>query len=57
MYSADIPATILDYAGLNIPDAFYGISYKDVISGKEIEREYQYLESKIRYQKRKLIAT
>ncbi|MEM9680330.1 MAG: sulfatase-like hydrolase/transferase, partial [Bacteroidota bacterium] len=34
IHSADIPATILDYAGFEVPDNFYGVSYRDVISGK-----------------------
>lgn len=35
MHSADIPATILDYVGIEIPDDFYGVSYRDVIEGKK----------------------
>ena len=34
MHSADIPATILDYAGLELPDHFYGKSYRELIEGK-----------------------
>ena len=34
IHSADIPATILDYVGLDIPDAYHGISYRSVIEGK-----------------------
>ena len=33
IHSADIPATVLDYVGLDIPDNFYGVSYRDVIEG------------------------
>ena len=41
IHSADIPATILDYVGLNIPDDFHGISYRPVIEGeKEKIRDY-----------------
>ncbi|MEM9546219.1 MAG: sulfatase-like hydrolase/transferase [Bacteroidota bacterium] len=35
IHSADIPATILDYVGLDIPEDFYGKSYKAVIEGNE----------------------
>ncbi|MEO0897731.1 MAG: sulfatase-like hydrolase/transferase [Bacteroidota bacterium] len=35
MHSADIPATILDYVGLDIPENFYGQSYRPVLEGKE----------------------
>ena len=31
IHSADIPATILDYAGVEIPDDFFGVSYRTVI--------------------------
>lgn len=34
MHSADIPATILDYVGLDIPTNFYGKSYREIIEGK-----------------------
>ena len=34
MESADIPATILDYLGLAIPEDYHGQSYKNVIEGK-----------------------
>ena len=41
IHSADIPATILDYAGMEIPDDFYGVSYRDVVEGeKEHIREF-----------------
>ena len=30
IHSADIPATILDYIGLEIPEDYYGISYQPV---------------------------
>lgn len=41
IHSSDIPATILDYVGLPVPEDFYGKSYKDVISGeRKIIREY-----------------
>ena len=40
IHSADIPATLLDYAGIDIPEDFYGISYRDVIEGnRESVRE------------------
>lgn len=35
IHSADIPATILDYVGLEIPEDFHGISYREVIEGKK----------------------
>lgn len=35
MHSADIPATILDYVGIPIPEDFYGVSYKSVIDGEK----------------------
>ena len=35
IHSADIPATILDYAGLVIPEDFYGQSYRRLIEGEE----------------------
>lgn len=34
IHSADIPATILDYVGLDIPDDFHGVSYRTVIEGE-----------------------
>ena len=34
IHSADIPATILDYAGIDVPGNFYGKSYREVIEGK-----------------------
>ena len=34
IHSADIPATILDYAGLEIPDFYYGQSYRSLIEGE-----------------------
>lgn len=41
IHSSDIPATLLDYAGVEIPDHFYGKSYKSVIDGGESGlREY-----------------
>jgi arylsulfatase A-like enzyme len=33
IHSADIPATILDYAGIEIPESFYGQSFKSIIEG------------------------
>ncbi|CAN0568701.1 unnamed protein product, partial [Ectocarpus sp. 12 AP-2014] len=33
IHSADIPATILDYVGIDIPSDFYGRSYKGAIEG------------------------
>ncbi|MEM9932846.1 MAG: sulfatase-like hydrolase/transferase, partial [Bacteroidota bacterium] len=33
IHSADIPATILDYVGLDVPDHFYGKSFRSVING------------------------
>ena len=35
MHSADIPATILDYVGIDIPEDFYGVSYREIIEGKK----------------------
>ena len=35
IHSADIPATILDYAGIDIPEDFYGVSYREVIEGNK----------------------
>lgn len=35
MHSADIPATILDYLGIDIPESYFGKSYKSIINGKE----------------------
>ncbi|MEL6192280.1 MAG: sulfatase-like hydrolase/transferase [Bacteroidota bacterium] len=35
IHSADIPATILDYVGVEVPDHFYGKSFRPVIEGKE----------------------
>ncbi len=35
IHSADIPATILDYVGIKIPDNFYGVSYREIIDGKK----------------------
>ncbi|KAA3621653.1 MAG: hypothetical protein DWQ02_27330 [Bacteroidetes bacterium] len=35
IHSADIPATILDYAGFEVPDFYYGQSYRSVIEGKQ----------------------
>lgn len=41
IHSADIPATILDYVGIDLPDEYYGISYKEVIEGKKkVIREF-----------------
>ena len=41
IHSADIPATILDYVGLEIPKDFYGVSYRSVIEGqKESIRDF-----------------
>ena len=34
MHSADIPATILDYIGLDVPDDYYGKSYRSLIDGE-----------------------
>ena len=34
IHSTDIPATILDVVGLNLPDDYHGISYKNVIFNK-----------------------
>ena len=33
IHSADIPASILDYVGIDIPSHFYGKSYRSVIEG------------------------
>ena len=35
IYSADIPATILDYLDIAIPDDYAGLSYRTVISGEK----------------------
>ena len=35
MHSADIPATILDYLGIDIPENYFGKSYKSALEGKE----------------------
>lgn len=35
IHSADIPATILDYAGISIPEDYFGMSYTHVVAGKE----------------------
>lgn len=35
IHSADIPATILDYVGLEFPDEVYGVSYRSVIDGEK----------------------
>ncbi|MCI4667121.1 MAG: sulfatase-like hydrolase/transferase [Bacteroidia bacterium] len=35
IHSADIPATVLDYVGLDIPEYYYGRSFKDVIEGEK----------------------
>ncbi len=35
IHSADLPATILDYVGIDIPDDFYGVSYRTVIEGDD----------------------
>jgi len=35
IHSADIPATILDYVGLDIPKDFYGMSYRSVIDNEK----------------------
>lgn len=41
MHSADIPATILDYVGIEIPEDYYGVSYRSVIEGEQAElRDY-----------------
>lgn len=37
IHSADIPATILDYLDIEIPKNFHGISYKEIIEGKDFE--------------------
>ena len=37
IHGADIPATILDYLGLEVPDEFFGRSYKEVIAGRSSE--------------------
>jgi uncharacterized sulfatase len=34
IHSADIPATILDYTGIEIPSSYYGKSYKKVIDSE-----------------------
>lgn len=36
----DVPATLLDYAGLDLPDSFQGWSLKRIIEGEEWPREY-----------------
>ena len=34
IHSADIPATILDYLGFDVPDSYYGMSYRGVLNGE-----------------------
>ena len=34
IHSADIPATILEYAGIDVPDHYFGQSYRPVIAGE-----------------------
>ena len=34
IHSADIPATILDYVGLEVPTDYFGLSYQPVLEGK-----------------------
>lgn len=36
IHSADIPATILDYVGISIPNHYIGKSYKAIISGQDL---------------------
>ncbi len=36
MHSADIPATLLDYVGTEIPKDYFGKSYKNLISKKQL---------------------
>ena len=41
IHSADLPATVLDYVGIDIPEDYYGVSYRPVIEGeKENIREF-----------------
>ncbi|MEO1261181.1 MAG: sulfatase-like hydrolase/transferase [Bacteroidota bacterium] len=41
IHSADLPATILDYVGIPVPNDFYGVSFRSVIDGeKENIREF-----------------
>lgn len=41
IHSADIPATILDYVGIEIPEDYYGQSFRPVIEGsKESLRDF-----------------
>lgn len=35
IHSADIPATVLDYLNMDIPDNYFGMSYKNIIDGLE----------------------
>ncbi|MFC2084711.1 sulfatase [Bacteroidota bacterium] len=35
IHSADVPATILDYIGIPIPEGYFGKSYRDIIEGKK----------------------
>lgn len=35
IHSADIPATILDYVGIDIPDNYFGLSYKPVLENQK----------------------
>ena len=35
IHSADLPATILDYVGIEIPEDYYGKSFRSVIEGRE----------------------
>ena len=34
IHSADIPATILDYVGFEVPEGYYGTSYREVLDGE-----------------------
>lgn len=43
IHSADIPATILDYLDITIPDGYYGKSYKGVINGQQSDPRNQIL--------------
>ena len=35
IHSADLPATVLDYVGIDIPEDYYGKSYRSLINGEQ----------------------
>jgi len=46
IHSADIPATILDYAGFETPSQYYGQSYRSLIQG-EVEELRDYVQGNV----------